>query len=42
MKLYLRPFEDDSYLLRLHNMHPLNQVHLFLLRTPSLWEVNGR
>lgn len=25
MKLYLRPFEDGSYLLRLHNMHPLNQ-----------------
>ena len=26
VKLYLRPFEDGSYLLRLHNMHPFAKV----------------
>lgn len=26
VKLYLRPFEDGTYLLRLHNMHPSSAV----------------
>ena len=30
VKLYLRPFEDDSYMLRLHNMNPNGKVFLNL------------
>lgn len=28
VKLYLRPFEDGSYLLRVHNMNPTEKVSL--------------
>jgi hypothetical protein len=30
VKLYLRPFEDGTYLLRLHNMHPAQSVSILL------------
>ena len=30
VKLYLRPFEDGSYLLRLHNMDQTNKVNCFI------------
>ena len=33
VKLYLRPFEDGSYLLRLHNMNPSQSVFFLLLST---------
>jgi hypothetical protein len=32
VKLYLRPFENGSYLLRLHNMHPSQSVLIILYR----------
>jgi lysosomal alpha-mannosidase len=32
VKLYLRPFEDGSYLLRLHNMNPVSKVHFIPCR----------
>ena len=32
VKLYLRPFEDDSYILRLHNMDPKAKVKFSLFR----------
>jgi hypothetical protein len=41
VKLYLRPFEDGSYLLRLHNMHPYSPVSIMLFSTLSIWEMDG-
>lgn len=41
VKLYLRPFEDGSYLLRLHNMNPASSVFPSLSRLQSLWTAYG-
>lgn len=37
VKLYLRPFEDGSYLLRLHNFKTDAQVHIILVRIQLLY-----
>lgn len=41
VKLYLRPFEDGSYLLRLHNMNPSQSVLFTLSSTRWTW-TDGR
>ena len=42
VKLYLRPFEDGSYLLRFHNTNPTTKVKLFIYRPLSLFLMSGK
>ncbi len=42
VKLYLRPFEDGTYLLRLHNMNPASSVIPLLSRPQFRWKMGGR
>lgn len=42
VKLYLRPFEDGSYLLRLHNMNPNEKVPFTLSRHQFRFQTAGR
>lgn len=42
VKLYLRPFEDGSYLLRFHNINPTTKVILSICRQFLLFLMNGK
>ena len=42
VKLYLRPFEDGSYLLRFHNINPAIKVILLICRPLSRSLISGK
>lgn len=42
VKLYLRPFEDGTYLVRFHNMNPSQSVVSYLYRQLFLYLMDGK